>query len=354
MLKQHSLTLDPPSCGRGRTLAREGWTESFLTFGSEVDGQDLKLALDGSRALSVDVFGTSSQIAAMDSAVAEAGLEAPVLRVISRSPSFSGMQIHAITGLEAEPVLLGGRLVGYCFEDASARFCVLSGLLPDDMCAEPTTQAESVFRIISGALEGVGMTFADVARTWFYNDDILDWYDGFNCVRTSFFHSHNISRMPASTGIGAPNPFGAALIAKALAVGPKSPKASIHAIVSSRQCEASSYGSSFSRAVEVRNGASRYLYISGTASIAPGGQTAHVGDPALQIATTIKAVTILLDAAEMSFADTVRAVAYFRNPADRCLWESYCAAIPEQPLVLLDCVVCRDDLLFEIELDAAR
>jgi len=51
------------------------------------------------------------------------------------------------------------------------------------------------------------MDFSHVARTWLYLDNLLDWYDDFNVVRTSFFRKHDVFRglVPASTGIGGSN-----------------------------------------------------------------------------------------------------------------------------------------------------
>ena len=58
----------------------------------------------------------------------------------------------------------------------------------------------------------------------------------------------------------------------------------------------------------------------------------------------------------MNFSDTTRAIAYFRHREHIPLWERYCLArrMPLLPVILTQCDVCRDNLLFEIELDAAR
>ena len=121
------------------------------------------------------------------------------------------------------------------------------------------------------------MHFRHVVRTWFYNENLLAWYAEFNQARTAFFHQHRITRMPASTGIGVANAGGSALVAKAIAVQPKTRFVTVRRIDSPLQREASAYGSSFSRAMEVADRAGRVLYISGTASIFPNGKTAYVG-----------------------------------------------------------------------------
>jgi enamine deaminase RidA (YjgF/YER057c/UK114 family) len=200
------------------------------------------------------------------------------------------------------------------------------------------------------------MHFGHVVRTWFYNDRILDWYDAFNHVRTEFFRRHGITRMPASTGVGAANPSGSALVAKALAVLPKSDAATIRPVESPLQCDAFAYGSAFSRAMEVATTVARTIYVSGTASIAPGGKTIYAGSTLRQIDTTMEVVDALLANAGMTLADTTRAIAYFRHAADMHLWDEYRRArrLPEIPVIVTQCDICRDDLLFEIELDAAR
>ena len=47
---------------------------------------------------------------------------------------------------------------------------------------------------INTTLEQVGMSFTNIVRTWFYNDDILSWYPQFNQARSAFFANNNIKR----------------------------------------------------------------------------------------------------------------------------------------------------------------
>ena len=56
----------------------------------------------------------------------------------------------------------------------------------------------------------------------------------------------------------------------------------------------------------------------------------------------------------MSFADTVRGIAYFKNIADVPMLAQYCREnhLPKMPFAISHSDVCRDELLFEIELDA--
>lgn len=98
-------------------------------------------------------------------------------------------------------------------------------------------QTCSVFQLMNEALNQCGMQFQDVVRTWFFLDDILGWYTGFNRVRTDFFKK-NIAMekfLPASTGVGATNLAGAALTASAFAVKPKTELFTIQTVVSPMQ-----------------------------------------------------------------------------------------------------------------------
>jgi enamine deaminase RidA (YjgF/YER057c/UK114 family) len=259
-------------------------------------------------------------------------------------------------GIPSVPIFDNGRLIGQTFEDSSAKYCLLGGIYPSDLKASPAAQAEEVFGMIERALASAGMDFRQVVRTWFYNDGILAWYAGFNRVRTAFFKDHGVTLMPASTGIGAPNIVGAALVAKVVAVLPKTAAVQVRKAESPLQCDAFDYGSAFSRAIEVAGPLARTLYISGTASIEPGGKTVHVGNAALQIAKTMEVVEAILHKAGMGLGDTTRAISYFRHPEHIALWRDFCRtkALNEFPVVEAACTICRDDLLFEIELDAAR
>jgi enamine deaminase RidA (YjgF/YER057c/UK114 family) len=101
-----------------------------------------------------------------------------------------------------------------------------------------------------------------------------------------------------------------------------------------------------------RNG--RRLWISGTASVAPGGQTLWQGDLAKQIDLTLDVVDAILRSRGFEFADLTRATAYFKNPADAARLSEACAARKLRPLPLVStgCGICRPDLLFELEADA--
>jgi len=268
----------------------------------------------------------------------------------------SGAQTIMVGNADVRLITLDGRIVGSYWQDADAEYSLLAGVLPANRQTTRGEQAYDNFEQIEAALSTVGFAFSHVVRTWLYLDKLLDWYDEFNAARTSFFQSRGVFErlIPASTGIGAANPFGTALTSGALAIKPKHDRVSIRQVASPLQCAATDYRSSFSRAVEIDLAHHRYITISGTASISPVGVSLYDGDVAKQIHLTLDVVEAILESRGYAWSDTVRSIGYFRDindlPVfDNCLRKRGIAPLPLAPA---HTVVCRDDLLFEIELDA--
>jgi enamine deaminase RidA (YjgF/YER057c/UK114 family) len=269
------------------------------------------------------------------------------------------VQTLAVTEAAPTPIALDGRIVGCTFADADADCCLLTGILPADPHAPRAVQAESCLRQAARALAQAGMTFGHVARTWFFLADVLDWYDAFNRVRTAFFEEHGVFRglLPASTGIGARNAAGAAVAAAVLALRPRHAGLRVTAVPSPLQGPAPNYRSSFSRAVEITAPGRRHLLISGTASIDTDGRSLHPGDVAPQIERTLDVLEALLRSRGMGWEDVTRAIAYACSAEDLPLFAAACRRRGLPPLPLLaagDVAICRRELRFEIELDAAR
>ena len=240
--------------------------------------------------------------------------------------------------------------------ETDAQILSLARILPIDMCRSRTEQTREVFERMEAALQDEGMTFAHVVRTWFYLDDILTWYREFNAIRTAFYKERKIfgGVVPASTGVGMANPNGAALVGGLLAVKPRSDRVEVFAVPSPLQCSAMDYRSSFSRAVEVHVAGRRHLYISGTASIAPNGHSAHRGDMRGQVDLTMNVVRAILVSRRMNFADATRVTAYIKHPHDAPVFDAWLAehGLQAWPVVTTPATICRGELLFEIELDA--
>lgn len=240
--------------------------------------------------------------------------------------------------------------------ETEAQVCLLTDLLPADIGAERPEQARSLLELMAAGLRDAGLNFSDVVRTWFYLDDILAWYGPFNDVRNGFFAARNVFEgvVPASTGVGMRNAAGVAITGAVLAVKPRSPGVKSFVVPSPLQCTALDYSSSFSRAVEVQLSGRRYLTISGTASIAPDGRSVHRGDVDKQIELAMAVVDAILVSRGLGWADTSRAVAYFQDLRDAPRFEAYCRShdLPALPVTPVAATICREELLFEIELDA--
>ncbi|MHC4186696.1 MAG: RidA family protein [Planctomycetota bacterium] len=276
----------------------------------------------------------------------------------SYGKKLTGTQIYAVSDGNVKPIKLDGQIIGNTFEDDDAQYCFLGDLRPTDTTKPNSEQALSTFNKIEKALELAEMDFSHVVRTWMYLDNLLNWYDEFNEVRNNFFKDFGISNktIPASTGIGVANPDGAALVTDVLALKSKNEKIKAFAVPSPLQCPAVDYKSSFSRATEVVLSDHRRLYISGTASIDPQGETAYVGDVEKQIALTMEVVQAILQSRNMNWGDVSRAIAYFKNMDDSSLLKEYCRTnnLPHMPIAVAHGDICRDDLLFEIEVDAVQ
>lgn len=290
------------------------------------------------------------------------GIRWPVTWVLEEggrgSGPMAGIHVQAAQGIPVEPIRMDGRVVGTVFENAHARCCLLGDIRPDDPSLPREEQARRTFEMMEEALALAEMDFSHVVRTWLFLDSILAWYDEFNRVRTAFFTKRGVfdGLVPASTGVGGANSAGTAVVADLIAIRPVDERVRIEAVPSPLQCPALEYGSSFSRAVEVTMPDHRRLFVSGTASIDPDGRTAHVGDADAQVALTMGVVEAILESRGMGWADVTRAIGYFKRTEDAPAFDRYCASsgIPPLPVVIAKNDICRDDLLFEVEVDAAR
>ncbi|MEI7766881.1 MAG: translation initiation inhibitor [Phycisphaerae bacterium] len=287
------------------------------------------------------------------------GISFPITWLISEASGGNqpvGVEVRALRGCPVRPIYLHGRVVGSVWEDAHARHCELGDLRALDTQRSPAAQTRAVLNDMSAALAQAGMTFAQVYRTWYRNRAILSWYDDFNRVRTEMFRQWRVfdGLLPASTGISADNPYGAALVAGLWATQAKTPEVRAYTVASPLQDPATDYGSSFSRAVEVDQRDHRRITISGTASIDKLGHTAHVGDIHAQVALIMRVVHAILTARGMDWTDVTRGLAYFRHAQAQSAFAQWCQThvVAPMPIIVCNHTVCRDDLLYEIELDA--
>jgi len=351
------------------SLSRKCWTKHFITSRARENPYDM-FELAGKKITELNasvtqqyVFGGCKYYDAGIKAIEKScgHIKWPITWIQGdgcNGEDLTGTQIYAISGGDCKPVIYKGKAVGTVYEDDDAKYCLLGGLIPSDITSSREVQTREVFEIMEDILAAEGMQFTNVVRTWMYLSELLGWYDDFNSVRTKFFNERGVfdGIVPASTGIGVGNPAGAALITDLFAVKPKTDKVKIEEVESPLQCSATDYKSSFSRAVEVALPDHRTIYLSGTASIEPGGKTVHLDDTEKQIKLTMEVTEALLAAKDMGWQDVARGIAYFKDIKEAPMFTQYCKEhnLPKMPFVLSHSDVCRDDLLFEIELDAIK
>jgi len=349
------------------TLSRGSVREHFITMVPEGDETPESLfrrvgevvrRLNG-RIVSVEALGMAAADRKSLGMLTDAlgGTDAPLAWIENaRTNNLYGVHIWAISGTAAESLSFEGRRAGTLFEDEYCQYCRLVGLLPTNTAIGRPEQAQAVFRQMEAVLDSAGMAFSDVLRTWFYNDDILAWYREFNGVRTKFFQEKKVfdGLVPASTGVAGRNALDAALLSGLIAVKSDDEGVRAFEVPSPLQSPALQYGSSFSRAVELELPDLRRLYISGTASIDEQGRTIFIGDTAAQVRQTMEVVQAILHSREMDWGDVTRSLVYFKRGADAPLFEKYRQenGVPPFPAITVENDICRDDLLFEIEVDA--
>jgi len=340
------LTLKP--------LAGEGILETFGRLAAALKELEATLA-------HLMVFGSVKASAAGTEAMRRifSGIDWPVTWVEGAACDggpIAGMHAFAFAGSAMKRIVQDGRIVGSIVEDGATRQCLLGGMVPGRKDTSRSEQTLETIRNIGNALAQAGFSWSDVVRTWFYLDDLLHWYGEFNRVRTQAYAQIQFctGSSPASTGVSARNPAGAALVAGVRAVQPLDSAVSIEEVASPLQCPAPAYGSAFSRAMEIASPAGRHLLISGTASIAPDGRVLWRGDVRRQVAWTVEVVAAILQSRGFAFSDITRATTYFKNCAQARAFTEWCAArdLTCLPVVTAQCDICRDELLFEVEADA--
>jgi len=344
-IKQHFITVYPPRCGDSMLMFRQlakhvhdngiKILTQFVFSGPEMHNKDLSEI--------ESYLGTNNwPVAFIHGDVPSKGL-------------LYGIQVFSISGSTCTPVYLNGLIVGSRYEDKDAEYCFLADIRPDNKNLSRAEQTRQTFENIKKALETIGMDFSNVVRTWFYLDKLLEWYSEFNEVRSTFYREHGVfdNLVPASTGIGAGNLQGALLVSNVLAVKPNHSNVCIISVPSPMQCEATDYKSSFSRAVEIQFPDHRQLYISGTASIDSNGNSIHVGNINSQIEETMKVIEKIIESRSMNWCDVVRAIAYFKDIKHLPVFYDYCQKnhLPPLPVCYTQSDICRQDLLFEIEID---
>ena len=272
-----------------------------------------------------------------------------------RSGPVPGVQVHAVAG-DARPELveLDGKPVGRIVRCPDHDFLAVSGLSAPHAGTTRGQQALAIMLNAKAVVEQAGGNLLDVARTWMWLGDILEWYDEFNQVRTELFREVGLfdpalgEHLPASTGVGVAPALGGHCSMDLAATIDKTGAEKQFLIEGGNQGSAFAYGSAFSRAARARTPGGETVYVSGTASIDAEGLTTHHGDIAAQIKDTIANVRAVFADMDCADSDVVQAVIFCMTPEVEDVFRRQFSALP-WPRTIVICNMCRGDLLVEIE-----
>jgi enamine deaminase RidA (YjgF/YER057c/UK114 family) len=260
-------------------------------------------------------------------------------------------------GANPEPIEYEGKLVGRRVSAGNRSWIHLTGLTSTDD-PDPAVQTKRVYERAARVLREQDMGFRCVARTWVWLRDILAWYRQFNIARTDVYEQEGLVAernhahfLPASTGIGVAPADGGACGLELIAISDG--RDSIHSSqAAGEQCSAFSYGSAFARAVVAPMPSGEALLVSGTAAIDPHGVSEHPGDVRRQIEATIQHIRSLVTEAGWSEEQIVSAIGYCKNPDVAGIFAEEWRSLP-WPRIEIIGEVCREELLFEMEVMAA-
>lgn len=271
-------------------------------------------------------------------------------------PILAAQTMHP-QNIQLRPLMFQNKVVGWEFEAADATYLIIDKLVYSPP-VPPDREAYNLFVDMDSILKKAGYSFHNVIRTWFFINNISDWYERFNKIRTDFFNSAGLTSqsLPASTGIGSSNSLRKHIIGYAIALKPKNPYLSIWPVASPLQCPATIYGSMFSRAIEIDNRLGHYLMISGTASIGRNGESLFAWDTQSQIEFTLDVVEAILNDRKMNWSHLYRGIAYLRHTNEIHIWKkcAHTRQIPLERILEVKADICRSELNFEIEIDAYK
>jgi len=255
----------------------------------------------------------------------------------------AGVQLWGVRGRGHVRPVPGGRLC----EGRGWRMLHLASIGGGEGPAD--VQAREMFERAAAAARSHGFEYGDTVRTWIYLRRLLDDYDGFNAARREFYARLRFSSgaLPASTGIQAAFLSSGcqmdALLAQGVPVTPIE--------CTARQGRASTYGSAFSRGMELAIDGRRTIHVSGTASIDGEGRSLHRGDADGQSRETLRAVAAVLAERGAKLGDVVSATVFCKTPEVRSNFLRALdeAGVPELPAIYVVADVCRPELLVEME-----
>jgi enamine deaminase RidA (YjgF/YER057c/UK114 family) len=240
----------------------------------------------------------------------------------------------------------------------------IHGFLENNSNNSRAEQVSRMFDKTDSLLRKYGAVYKDVICTRIYISDILDWYKEFNCVRNKKYTEFGIIPtkpekliteqiyLPASTGIQADNPAGAAAVMNVLAIvkGADS-QLEIEHNNGSKQKSAYRYGSAFSRSAVIREPNNKCILVSGTAAIDEQGISLFSANPHEQMRKTFEIVDALINKEGATLKDICHATVFLKRQEDITIYREIAKeyGLEDLPAVYMVADVCRDELLFEID-----
>jgi enamine deaminase RidA (YjgF/YER057c/UK114 family) len=213
-----------------------------------------------------------------------------------------------------------------------------------------------------------GAAYTDVVRTWIYLSNILEWYGEFNDARNHKYQEFGLMPrhmdsaataqfgLPASTGIQGDNPLQAPAVMDLLAItGEAAMRPEIERLGNIRQKDAFRYGAAFSRGAVIRDAELRQFQISGTAAIDEQGVSLYPNDAEAQIQRTLDNLESLMEPVGASFSKVCSATVFLKRAEDAAVYRQILRdrGLDNLPAVCMVADVCRPELLFELDAEAA-
>lgn len=319
-----------------------------------------------------DADSAQKAVKVRESVFERAGMKSDIPPTCVEGTPFTGRGIaglHAVAIQQEQPdtnslLKWNGSACGRVIRGNDALYLALSdvGRLSRQVGREsPGEEARRTFETVETLLGQANWSFHEVRRTWFYLQNILDWYDEFNKVRNAafkrmgMFNGNPLGAIPASTGIQGRNADGGwctldLLAMRALDGRPFEAKR----LVNPKQNEAPQYGSAFARALSVKTSRCNYIFVSGTASIDEHGVSVHEGDFERQTIRTLENVEALLSTAGASLKDICQATSFVKRGEDVSSYYTIAnqMGLSTVPTVCTLADVCRKELLYELDATA--
>jgi enamine deaminase RidA (YjgF/YER057c/UK114 family) len=280
----------------------------------------------------------------------------------------AGIIIHAVSADEVWTIMDGKQPYGRGWRHNGSTYLVLQNISGKHGSSNGNGTRHLETRLMLDRAERIlrenGASYRDVVRTWFYLSDILDWYAAFNKVRNEKYGEFGIMPgpgdrdllLPASTGIRGETLSGAAATMDLIAItGESGTRPVIKRLTNTAQLDAFRYGSAFSRGAVIQERDVSLIEVSGTAAIDQQGKSQFINDIHGQINCTFDRIETLIAQEGAGLRDITVATVFVKRPEYAPVFWKMARerGLKEFPAVCLVADVCRDELFFEIDAEAA-